>query len=99
MELEELAVRDWDDYLFWDLLGLSDYSTVNVDPEYASFQTYQNRGLPDWPLVTPTAKSIAAALDPTTKSNLKFFYACEGSDTHEFGKTARQHQKNINSCN
>jgi UPF0755 protein len=99
MALADLAVKNWDDYLFWDLLGRADYSTVNVDPRYDSFQTYQNQGLPDWPIVTPTAKSIAAALDPKTKSKLMFFYACEDSDTHKFGKTAKQHQKNINSCN
>ena len=47
----------------------------------------------------PSAKSIAAALNPTTKSNLMFFYACGDSDTHEFAKTAKGHQNNINSCN
>ncbi len=99
MELQDMAVKNWDDYVFWALLGLPDYSTVNVDAKYESFQTYQNQGLPDWPIVTPTAKSIAAALNPATKSNLMFFYACEDSDTHEFAKTAKQHQNNINSCN
>jgi len=99
MTLEDTAVKDWDEYLFWDLLGRSDYGTVNVDSKYDSFQTYQNPGLPEWPIVSPSAKSMQAALDPKTDSNLMFFYACPGSDTHKFAKTARQHNKNINSCN
>ncbi len=98
MALADLPVSDWDEYLFWDLLGVTDYATVEVDKKYASFQTYQNPGLPDWPIVTPSAKSISAALDPTTKSKLLFFYACEGSDTHTFAKNFNGHQKNIDSC-
>jgi UPF0755 protein len=99
MALEELEVKKWDDYIFWDLLGRSDYSTVEVDPKYASFQTYQNKGLPDWPIATPTAASMKAALNPADKSGNLFFYACPGSDTHKFAKTAAKHQKNFNSCN
>ena len=98
MALEDTSVRDWDEYLFWDLLGLADYSTVDVDPGYASFQTYQQKGLPDWPIVTPSAKSIEAALDPATKSKLLYFYACEGADTHRFAKTFKQHSNNIAKC-
>ena len=98
MALADLPVSDWDEYLFWDLLGVSDYATVDVDKKYASFQTYQNPGLPDWPIVTPSAKSISAAINPTTGSKLLFFYACEGSDTHTFAKTFRKHQKHIDNC-
>lgn len=99
MELERIPVKDWDDYLFWDLLGISDYSTVEVDPKYASFQTYQNKGLPDWPIVTPAVASMKATLNPATKGGNLFFYACPGSDTHKFAKRAGQHNKNIQSCN
>ena len=98
MTLEEMSIKKWDEYLFWDLLGLSDYSTVDVDPEYASFQTYQNKGLPDWPIVTPTVASMKAALDPRSGKGNLFFYACPGSDTHTFAKTAAKHNKNIASC-
>jgi len=98
MALEDLAVKEWDEYLFWDLLGLADYGQVDVDKKYESFQSYRNAGLPDWPIVSPSAKSIQAALNPTTKNKLLYFYACEGSDTHRFAKTARQHSKNIASC-
>jgi UPF0755 protein len=98
MALEDLGVKQWDEYVFWDLLGESDYSTVQVDPQYASFQTYQNKGLPDWPIATPTVASMKAALNPATKSGNLFFYACPGSDTHTFAKTASQHLQNTQSC-
>jgi UPF0755 protein len=98
MTLEEMSVKKWDEYLFWDLLGLSDYGTVDVDPEYASFQTYQNKGLPDWPIVTPTVPSMKAALNPRPGNGNLFFYACPGSDTHKFAKTAAKHNRNIASC-
>lgn len=96
--LEDITVKEWDEYLFWDLLGISDYTEVDVPRKYASFQTYRNPGLPDWPIVSPSAASIKAALSPTTKSKLLYFYACPGSDTHRFGKTLRQHEKNIRRC-
>jgi len=99
VELKELSIKKWDDYLFWDTLGLADYSTVDVPRKYESFQTYQNPGLPDWPIVSPSAKSIQAALNPTTKNKNLYFYACPGSDTHKFSKNFNQHQKNINGCN
>jgi UPF0755 protein len=98
MALEDTPVREWDEYVFWDLLGISDYSTVDVANRYASFQTYQNAGLPDWPIVTPAAPSMEAALNPGTKSGNMFFYACPDSDTHKFAKNANKHQRNINSC-
>ncbi len=98
MALADKNVSDWDQYLFWDLLGVSDYSTVAVDKQYDSFQTYLNAGLPDWPIVTPSPKSLAAALGPVTKSNLLYFYACPDSDTHTFAKNFKQHQRNIDKC-
>ena len=98
MALADMNVTNWDEYLFWDLLGVTDYSTVTVDPQYESFQTYQNPGLPDWPIVTPSAKSLEAALNPMTKSKLLYFYACPDSDTHKFAKNFKQHQRNIDKC-
>ena len=99
MVLADTNVKKWDDYRFWDTLGVADYATVDVDKKYESFQTYQNAGLPDWPIVTPSAKSLEAALNPTTKSKNLFFYACPDADTHRFAKNLNQHQKNIDRCN
>lgn len=98
MELENLPLQEWDDYIFWETLGVPDYSAFEVDPKYESFQTYANPGLPDWPIATPSAASMQAALNPATKNGNLFFYACPDSDTHKFAKNANKHQKNINSC-
>ena len=98
MALEDLPVEDWDGYRFWDLLGVEDYSTLEVDPEYASFQTYRATGLPDWPIVTPSPASMAAALDPDTGDGELFFFACPGSTTHVFAKTFEEHLENTERC-
>ena len=64
-----------------------------------SYQTYQNPGLPDWPIATPTRASLEAALESQHQDKgLLFFYACPGSDTHTFAKTAAQHSRNIAKC-
>ena len=96
-DLAKIGVKKWPEYLFWDTLGV-DLITVQVSRPLRSHQTYQNPGLPDWPIVSPSAKSIQAALSPKTDSNLMFFYACPGSDSHKFAKSVKQHNKNINSC-
>lgn len=98
MELGDLAMAKWPDYLFWDTLGVADLATVNVRPELQSHQTYQQPGLPSWPIATPTRASIEAALDPDKRKDFLFFYACPGSDTHTFAKTAAQHSRNIAQC-
>lgn len=98
MALDELAMAKWPNYLFWDTLGVADLATVNVSPELQSHQTYQQPGLPSWPIATPTRASIEAALDPDKRKDFLFFYACPGSDTHTFAKTAAQHSRNIARC-
>jgi UPF0755 protein len=98
MALKDLAMAKWPNYLFWDTLGVADLATVNVSPDLQSHQTYQQPGLPDWPIATPTRASIEAALSPDKKKGLLFFYACPGSDKHTFAKTAAQHSRNIAQC-
>jgi UPF0755 protein len=98
MALDDLGVRRWPEYRFWDTLGVADLSTVDVPQSLQSFQTYQTAGLPDWPIASPTRKSLQAALDPDRRKRNLFFYACPGADTHTFARTARQHARNIASC-
>ena len=98
MALEDLNANKWPEYLFWDTLGVADLSTVDVSADLRSHQTYQDPGLPDWPIATPTRASIEAALEPNTKNGLLYFYACPGSDEHVFAKTAAQHSRNIARC-
>ena len=97
MELEDRDLSRWPEYLFWDTLGV-DLNTVDVPPRLASFQTYRNPGLPDWPIATPTRASIEAALRPDRRKNRLYFYSCPGSDTHRFARNLRQHERNIRRC-
>jgi len=98
MELDDMRLNRWPQYLFWDTLGVADLSTVNVDRRLQSHQTYQSAGLPDWPIASPSRESIEAALNPDRRKRFLFFYACPGSDTHTFGRNATQHARNIARC-
>ncbi|MFO1538961.1 MAG: endolytic transglycosylase MltG [Chloroflexota bacterium] len=97
LALREKPLREWTRYLFWDTVG-SALSGVVVPDDLASFQTYVNPGLPDGPIATPTRASFDAALDPDRAKKLLYFYACPGSDTHEFARTLAEHTANIASC-
>ena len=98
MGLEDLDIERWSDYVFWDVLALPALSTVEVDDRLRSFQTYRSEGLPEHPIVTPTRKSIRAALDPDTEQGYLYLHACPGSDRHVFAKTFAQHEENVASC-
>lgn len=97
LALRDTPLREWPRYLFWDTVG-SALSGVVVPDDLASYQTYVNPGLPDGPIATPTRASFDAALDPDRAKKLLFFYACPGSDTHEFARTLAEHTANIASC-
>jgi UPF0755 protein len=99
MRLRDLAFREWPSYLFWDTLGVASLADVPVSKDLQSWQTYVNPGLPDGPIATPSAASIAAVLDPDRKDRYLFFYACPGADTHKFAKTYADHVANIARCN
>ena len=100
MALDDLAIGKWPDYLFWDTLGVADLRHRQREPwKLQSHQTYQNPGLPDWPIVSPT-RSLPSRprSSPTPRAGTLYFYACPGSDTHTFAKTAAQHSRNIEKC-
>lgn len=97
LALADLSLKEWTRYVFWDLLGRP-LAEVAVPDALASFQTYLNPGLPDAPIATPTRASLDAALDPDVRQGFLFFYACPGSETHDFAKTLAQHEANIAGC-
>jgi UPF0755 protein len=97
LALRKKDLADWPRYVFWTTVDGS-LSKVKVPDDLASFQTYQNPGLPDGPIATPTLSSIKAVLDADTASGDLFFYACSGSRTHKFAKTLQEQQQNIRSC-
>jgi UPF0755 protein len=96
-KLRRREIGTWDRYTFWTV-PKGGVSGAKVPEDLASYQTYQNPGLPDGPIATPTLASIRAALNPDTRGSYLYFYACPGSKTHKFAKTLGEHNRNIDSC-
>ncbi len=96
MILREQHISQWPDYEFWTLHDINGVGSFEVAPDLASFQTYHSRGLPDWPICSPGAAAIAAALNPDTADGYLYFVAKrDGSNTHAFARTYAEHQANI----
>lgn len=68
------------------------YKDLEVDSPY---NTYRNAGLPPGPICNPGLASIRAALEP--KASDYYFYVTkkDGSGTHLFAKTYKEHLANI----
>jgi UPF0755 protein len=93
---EDGKFDQWQKYVFWR--ALTKQASRKVSSELQSYQTYQNAGLPDGPIDSPTLTSILAAANPDTSDGYYFFNACKGDKTHTFAKTYKQHQKNVAKC-
>lgn len=65
-----------------------DKDTKIVDP----YNTYLNEGLPPGPICSPGIRSIEAALNPEKTDYLYFVAKGDGSGTHQFSKTLKEHQ-------
>jgi len=63
------------------------------------YNTYLNPGLPPGPIATPSLKSIEAALYPEETDYYYYVTKKDGSNTHLFAATLKQHQKNIQTSN
>lgn len=95
MELSALPFERWPEWSFWELPG-TPLNGVEVPPELAGYQTYQNAGLPPSPICTPTLTSIDAALAPdTTEGYLYFVAKQDGSNSHAFARNEAEHQANL----
>lgn len=93
--LREQPLVQWVDYVFWAPPG-SGMGDVALSPELAGFQTYHHRGIPPWPIRTPSVASIEAVLNADTASGYLFFVAKgDGTGGHAFAKTFEEHQRNI----
>ncbi len=96
MLLRDQHISEWPDYVFWTLHDMSGPGSFEVAPDLESFQTYHHRNLPDWPICSPSAAAIAAALNPDTADGYLYFVAKrDGSNTHAFARTYEEHQANI----
>jgi UPF0755 protein len=65
---------------------------LQVDSPY---NTYLYAGLPPGPIASPSLKSIEAALYPEPTDYLYYVTKKDGTNTHLFAVTYKQHQKNI----
>ena len=63
------------------------------------YNTYLNPGLPPGPIATPSLKSIEAALYPEETDYYYYVTKKDGTNTHLFAATLKQHQKNIEQSN
>jgi len=63
------------------------------------YNTYEVEGLPPGPIASPSLESIKAALYP--EKSEYFFYVTkkDGSQTHLFAKTYKEHLRNIDKSN
>ena len=94
MQLRGLPFEEWVNYFFWSVPegGLA---TIEVSPDLAGYQTYQNRGLIPAPICSPTVASIDAALEPDTGTGYLYFLAIPNGDgQHVFAKTLAEHNAN-----
>jgi len=59
------------------------------------YNTYRIVGLPPGPIKTPSIRAIEAVLDPEVHDYLYFCKAGDGSGTHRFARTYREHLANV----
>lgn len=94
--LSKIGFSAWPDYFFWAPLTTS-YGSFKLPPELAGYQAYQHVGMIAGPIVTPTLKSIEAAISPDRKDGYYYFVLKnDGSRTMAFAKTFAEHVRNVN---
>lgn len=94
--LKRGTFEDYQKYTFFK--AFNKLSSRKVSAGMQSYQTYQNAGLPDGPIVSPPRAAIEAAADPDTRGRYLYFYACPGSKTHRFARDEAGQQRNIDRC-
>jgi UPF0755 protein len=95
MALADLDFDEWQSYFFWSPPGVP-LASIDFPEEIAGYQTYQVRGLIPGPIVSPTAASIDAAVNPDTEDGYLYFVAIpDGDGAHDFSKTLREHERKL----
>ncbi len=59
------------------------------------YNTYTQHGLPPTPIANPGRAAIEAALNPIVSKELYFVARGDGSKTHRFSKTLKEHQHKV----
>jgi UPF0755 protein len=95
--LQENDISTWVNYSFWDPIQTTGPLSQVVFPgDLAAFNTYHHAGLPPTPICSPSAPSLAAAMDPDTQDGYLYFLAKnDGSGSHAFAKTEAEQQANL----
>ncbi|CAN5678388.1 endolytic transglycosylase MltG [soil metagenome] len=97
VQLRAMDLEEWPGYAFWGLIGVASLNDFAVPEELQGYQTYQTQGLPPGPISSPTARTVEAALNPETETDLLFFVAC-GEGTHRFATSLDEHNTNVAEC-
>ncbi len=97
VRLAEMELGEWPAFAFWGLIGVASLNDFAVPEELQGYQTYQTQGLPPGPIASPTARTVEAALNPETETDLLFFVAC-GEGTHRFATGLDEHNTNVAEC-
>ena len=96
MNLRDLHITQWPDYVFWTYDGISAAADFEVTPDLAGFQVWHSRGLPPGPICTPGLASLQAALAPDTQDGYLYFLGKnDGSGDLVFARTYDEHLHNI----
>jgi UPF0755 protein len=96
LNLRELHITEWPDYVFWTYDGIGAAAAFEVPPDLEGYQVWHSRGLPPGPIASPGVASLQAALNPDTKDGYLFFLGKnDGSGELVFAHTYEEHLHNI----
>ena len=96
MNLRDLHITEWPNYVFWTYDGISSAADFEVSPDLDGFQVWHSRGLPPGPIASPGVVSLQAALNPDTQDGYLYFLGKnDGSGDLVFARTYEEHLHNI----
>lgn len=95
--LQSHDISTWVNYSFWEPIQTTGALSQVVFPgNLAAYNTYHHAGLPPGPICSPSAPSLAAAMNPDTTDGYLYFLAKnDGSGSHAFAKTEAEQQANM----
>jgi len=96
MNLRDIHITEWPDYVFWTYDGIGAAADFEVTPDLEGYQVWHTRGLPPGPIASPGVASLEAALNPDTQDGYLYFLGKnDGSGDLVFARTYEEHLRNI----
>ncbi len=96
MNLRDLHISQWPDYVFWTYGDIGSAADFEVPPDLEGYQVWHSRGLPPGPIASPGVASLEAALRPDTQDGYLYFLGKnDGSGDLVFARTYEEHLRNI----